>query len=409
MRASFIVAAILGVGACAFGAWRTHARKPVVTPLPENELTERPPRLILPPAIPSLPPPPRVPLPGHLLVQLLDEAGRTYPAYAETPMAILITGDRRRRLEDPGDAFWDLTLAPGEYLVDVYTDSLVGTSGPVTVHPGNTTAIHVQLGPGVPLSGRIECTPDDGEEFPSWQVELELTNEGDSPAFFRSSGDGPDFQFDGFLPGRKYDLVFSSEGRRPVKLSGITAPAQGLVARFASLPTLRGGIGVAKGDPCPAREVTVIDEEEGSTYLGYLDVWCRFQFTGLPESNRLRVEIPSHPSFKQNIAIPKVGDPPFVCLSGRCDEGRPEDKATLEVILDEPEVNFYALLHYTTKNRPASRYARGTGQAQFADLESGVGVEVYIPRGGCEPQRQTLQLAPGLNRAYVQCPRGEGE
>ena len=409
MRARFRFVAILCIGVGAFAAWQAHGRQPPEAPPPEPEVPFGPVRLAPRFESPPLARPTPVARTGHLTVRVVDEAGKPFPFGDDFPIVILNEGGHRRQLDDPAEEAWTLDLSPGTYAIDVYTGTLVGTTGSVTIQPGDERAIDIRLVDSAHIRGRIDCSDDNPEPCEDWKVELTLTNSGEREGKLFDEGDEATFDLNGFLPGRNYDLVFSRNGSRDVKLAGVLAPMDNLVVRFAPLPALRGAIGVVKGDPCPASEIIVTDAEGDQVHVASFDRWCRFQIMDLPETERLHVEVPGQPALNRIIEVPKNGNPSFLCLSGACADPRPENQATLEIILDNPEVEFVAMVRYATRNPMQPHYLEGTGQGRLTELESGIAVHVDIPIGACAPQHQTIQLVPGINRAYFPCPSGEND
>jgi len=409
MRARFVFVAILCIGAGAFAAWHAHGRQPPPAPAPEPEEPLGPIRLA--PRYESPPParPTHVASTGHLTVRVVDEAGQSFPFADDFPILILNEGDQRRQLDDPVEEAWTVELAPGAYTVDAYTGTLVGTTGPMALQPGEDRTIAIRLVDSAHFRGRVDCPPDRPELCEGWHVELTLTNQGERQPTLFDDGDEATFDLNGFLPGRNYDLVFSRAGSRPTKLMGITAPMDNLVVHFDSLPSLRGAIGVVKGDPCPANEIRVTDADGDQIGVDYFDQWCRFQIRNLPATERLHLEVPGLPELNRTFELPQTGEPPFLCLSGGCAEPRPEDLATLEIILDKPDAEFVAIVRYATRNPGYPRFQQSTGQAVVTDLESGVAVNVDIPFGHCATQHQTVQLGPGINRAFFPCPVEPGD
>jgi hypothetical protein len=320
----------------------------------------------------------------------------------------LVISDEESELDAAveADGSFVIELAPGTYRLHVELDEMEATMDAVTVGAGEDREVILQLTGAVSIKGTLrppnEETDDGGEEEANSLVEIRASGESTWSESEDATIEDNQFTVTGLDAGQRYDLRFSVDGFRPVELTGISAPSEGLVVNLVKPARLSGGFGIARGEKCPISYVTIAVEDEQAQVL-VMDTFCRFQSGDLPPAPRVRVQVSEDDwSFDVLVDIPPHGDPPFLCLRSLCREPAYDEVSTLEISLgDLPDKGFFASI---ACDRISRRVHAAAGEiARVTDFPSGSIATVAVFAHSCRSIVQTVELQPGVNRLSLAC------
>jgi hypothetical protein len=309
------------------------------------------------------------------------------------------------------DGSFAIELAPGTYRLHAERGESAATLDAVTVAAEEDKEVILQLTAGASIKGTLHPPDDekddegDNSKVEELTVHFEIRLSGESE-WSESEGTtikDNHFAVTGLDAGKRYDLFLTADGFRPVELTGIPAPSDGLFVNLVRLARLRGGFGIARGEKCPISEVTITANSDEQPQVVYMDHFCRFQMDRLPPANRVRVQVSEEDwQFDMLVDIPPYGDPPFLCLRSLCREPAPDELSALEIsLVDSPDQSFVATIVY---DHIGIRTQAGTGGiAQASEIPSGKTALVNVFARSCQPMERTLVLQAGVNRLTMTC------
>jgi len=238
---------------------------------------------------------------------------------------VAVDGKARVAAKTERDGSFALTLPAGTYRFEAHFEDMRAALDAVPVEPATHQAVLLQLAEGAAIRGTLQ--PPAGYDG-DLEVTIHVRPAGEN-AWLENPEidlDGTKFAVLGLTAGKAYDLSFTGDDFRPLTLSGISAPAKGLLVALEKPPVLRGGFGIALGEPCPIRTVIVSDESGPFEQSVFMDRFCRFVLDSLPAVDRVRVEVSEEDwNFDVVVDIPPHGDPPFLCLNSFCREPSSDD------------------------------------------------------------------------------------
>jgi hypothetical protein len=301
------------------------------------------------------------------------------------------------------DGSFVIQLPAGTYRLDAEFEDGTATLEAVTVAAQEDKEVVLQLAAGVSIRGSLRLPDDFDLDEITLSIEMRLTGEEDWSEAEDVEVDGTDFAITHLETGKHYDLSFTAEGFRPLKLFGILAPVEGLVVVLERPARLRGGFGIARGERCPFGQVIMSDEEYENVQPAPMDRYCRFQPDSLPAADRVRVTVDEADwHFDVLVDIPTHGDPPFLCLKGPCREPGPDELSSLEVTLaGSPSEAFFVSVLVDDLGFRSRSPAGAT--ATVPELPSGEEALVRVWSGTCQSTQQALILQPGPNRVTMPC------
>jgi hypothetical protein len=306
------------------------------------------------------------------------------------------------------DGSFTIELAPGTYRFHAQLQDMNATLDAVTVGAEEERELLLQLAPCATITGTLRPpSPRDGDDPGGNDLdarfEIRLSGPGEWSESEAATVQDNQFTVTGLDAGKRYDLRLSVDGFRPVELTGIAAPSDGLLVNLVRLARLRGGFGIARGERCPIHEVSITVDNNEESQVVFMDHFCRFDSSDLPSAQRARVQVSEEDwQFDVLVDIPPHGDPPFLCLRSQCREPTADELSTLEIsLVDSPDRFFAVYLAYDQTNIRTSA-ARGE-IAQISEIPSGISATVNAFSRSCRPVDQTLVLAPGGNRLTMFC------
>ncbi len=393
--------------------WR-HRHRPAPVPLAESEpeemVAEMPaPRLAYQP--PTRPRPVRKPA----TTGMATIRGRVLGAqdYGEDNELSLVVSDESRDLEVTveADGYFSVELPPGAYRFHAELGEMKATLDEVMVSAEEDKEVVLQLADEVTIKGTLRA-PDpgsagqrgDGAMNLDADFEIRLSGESEWSAIEDTTIEDNQFTVTGLEAGKSYDLRVTSSGFRPVELTRIVAPSRGLLVELVRLARLRGGFGIARGEPCPISYLTITADDQDAQVVS-MDHFCRFDSGDLPPVPRVRVQVAEAEwPFDLLVDIPRHGDPPFLCLHSSCREPTPDELSTLEVSLSgSPDHAFFVSVYYD-QDHIGTRVTTGE-TAHIAELPSGTNAMVSVRTRSCRTMSETLILEPGVNRLNLTCAR----
>ncbi len=309
---------------------------------------------------------------------------------AELQVAIVVRDGTNQWTAEvrPGGAY-SVTLAAGTYCFEVVSAAFTGQSCDIRVGPGEDEEMDLVLDTGPAIAGKVHVF--DGADVAA-TIEAVPVSQDDAvshPA--RASGT---FKVDGLVAGTHYQVRVSAPGYRTQVLPDVVAPAKNLDITLTRAPVLRGGFGVARGEPCPLDSVRLHEIDGDETTELAVDRFCRFESHPLGEETRVRlVAHGSEGDFDLWVDIPSVGDPSFVCLRGPCRSPEPDDFSSLEVEIPDSKGDHWAAIFVDGKRNGK----RGSRSMRFDDLPSREEAVLVVHTRECSTQRH-LTLQPGINR-----------
>ncbi|HEX7598676.1 MAG TPA: carboxypeptidase-like regulatory domain-containing protein, partial [Polyangia bacterium] len=247
---------------------------------------------------------------------------------------VAVEDDEEHEATVESDGSFVIQLPAGTYRLDAKFEDETATLEAVTIAAQEDKEVVLQLAASVSIKGALRLPDEfDGDEI-TLTINMRLTGEEEWSEAEDVEMDGTDFAITQLETGKHYDLSFTAEGFRPLKLLGVLAPVDGLVVVLEKPARLRGGFGIARGQRCPISQVIISDEESEMAQPAAMDRYCRFQPDSLPPVDRIRVTVDEADwHFDVLVDIPTHGDPPFLCLKGPCREPGPDELSSLEVTL----------------------------------------------------------------------------
>jgi hypothetical protein len=387
--------------------WR-HRHRPTPVPVVEPELEEIAADLPAPrlaherrPA----PPPVRKPAATGMATVHGRILGAPKPGEDEEQELTLIVSDEEENeieVTVEADGRFSVELAPGTYSLHAELEEMVATLDAVTVGAEEDKEVVLQLAGAAAIKGTLRPPNEEALEGSGARFEIRLSGEDEWAESESATVEDNKFTVSGLEAGKRYDLLVTVDGFRPVELTGIPAPSDGLFIDLVTPARLRGGFGIARGEECPVNNVTIVVDDE-QTQVVLMDHFCRFEADDLPPAQRLRVQVSEEDwSFDVLVDIPPHGDPPFLCLHSLCREPAPNELSTLEISLtDSPDRSFFASIVYD--HTGVSAHAAKGEAVRFSALPSGATITVSVHARSCQRMVQSLVLAPGVNRLSLTC------
>jgi hypothetical protein len=387
--------------------WR-HRHRPEPDPVVEPELEEIAADLPAPRRAHERPPAPR-PVHQPAATGMATVHGRILGAQEsgeDTEKEItLIVSDEEENETDvtvEADGSFSVELAPGTYSLHAELEDMMATLDAVTVGAEEDKEVVLQLTEAAAIKGTLRPPNEEGLEELSARFEIRPSGEDEWSESEGATVEGQQFTVTGLEAGKRYDVLVTVDGFRPVELTGIAVPSAGHVIDLVRPARLRGGFGIARGEKCPISEVTIVASDE-QTQVVMMDHFCRFEADTLPPAPRVRVQVSEGDwSFDMLVDIPPHSDPPFLCLHSQCREPAFDELSTLEISLtDSPDRTFWASIVHDHSG--VSAHAAKGEAVRFSELPSGATTTVSVYARSCQRMVQSLVLAPGVNRLSLTC------
>lgn len=299
------------------------------------------------------------------------------------------------------DGRFALHLPPGRYTLDAAVEEWVGTAPDVLAAAGSEREVDIRLGPGVAIRGTLH-----GPKNATVSVFVKPSS-GSAESESEGRAVGGSFEFEGLVPGRKYDLTFGGPEVRKVILQEVVAPASGLQVTLDALAVVRGAIGFPRGERCPIASVILKLPDGGDSDRSYEpDADCRFQLAVPEDVFKVTLVATGTGWFlEQTVDIPANGDPPPVCLNPPCRENPTEGLARLRVMLQGARAGSDMRAWAIATDGTHRRFCDGEqGWCEIGDLPVGEPLQVGgTDDDGCSVKPQTAVLVSGENLLRFSC------
>lgn len=224
------------------------------------------------------------------------------------------------------------------------------------------------------------------------------------------------FSVQGLMPGRRYDIQFSSDRIRTLRLTGIEAPATDLDITLEARAVIHVAVGFPRGETCPIETLTIHRRHNGADDPEDVDVAdrsdCRFQLHGPEGAGPVTIEAAgSGERFTATVDVPAHGDPEPICLNPPCRANPLEGQAQLRVVLDG--VDARSSIHATIVAIGDKSTAYGCVSSRFtcsiAALPAGLTYTLTASGRDCHGGPVTVTTIEGENQVSVPCRRDPPE
>ena len=299
------------------------------------------------------------------------------------------------------DGTFEINLPAGNYAMMASSGKKVALAEVAGLAENEDREVVLVLAEGVSIEGRIEGCEGmcEGVSVRAQVLGPQLM------AATSESGDHGEFEVDGLVPGRTYDLTFAAEGMRRLVLRAIPAPKRGLVVTLEPAAKLSGGFGLEPGKKCPMESVSVDTLGDAPELVERFDRACQFHIEDLPDAESVHVQATGKGwHFELDVALPAHGNPPFLCLHPTCRDPEPEPEAALEVTIVGGEGRDFYLSATTAdgEDRVRTGCHGSSGPCVFEKLRPGR-AEVEVHSSRCEERTFTLELHAGRNYLTSPC------
>jgi len=347
--------------------------------------------------------------PGHLRGRVL------YPAGVEPSDDLEVVAEdlSRRvtaRITEQGQ--FDIHLPSGRYTLVASEGALVGVVPDVLVRPGAPRDVDIRLAPGATIRGKVRL-PDDVES----EVRIVAVPSGRDEQSGAPEVEDGRFAIEGLIAGRQYDITFRGSGLRALKLTGISAPADGLQVELQEPAQVRGAIGFSPDGDCPISSValqvggkTLVDEDEDEVSAD-VDDDCSFELT-VPDQVPLVTVVATGDGWhlEEQVAIPPSGDPAPLCLNPPCRANPKEGRARLRLMLEGTgaDEGFGATVTETGSSSPRHHYyscASSGDKCAIRDLKPGATYVISASGPDCRAFQREVTLTAGDNHVRISCNR----
>jgi len=299
------------------------------------------------------------------------------------------------------DGRFELNLPAGSYTLIATLDDLVATADIAGLYEDEDREVTLVLGQGAEIQGTVH-----GPDGTSQSVEIRFQRAGHAQAIIETESEkNGQFSAQGLIPGRGYDLTVTSPSMRRLLLRNVIAPKRGLALTLEPMPILRGGFGVAAGQECPMQSAHIVTASEGEgPESAPFNRACQFELDDLPDVPSVHVTAEGKGwYFEAEVAVPKHGDPPFLCLHEPCRAAGPEPTATLAVTLQGARTGgWYISANSSGKFRGATCKSSEI-PCTLDDLASGNHVRVRANASGSRCEERAIDLGPGMNTLVLAC------
>lgn len=334
------------------------------------------------------------------------------------------------------DGRFSFHLPPGSYTLRASTGPWVAIRTDVVARGGVDREVDLELTVGATISGHLRRRADGDVDLVATSVGSGSTDAGGGEA----EVDDDTFTVRGLVPGKRYDLTFTGESARTVRLRGVMAPAEGLEVAIERRATIRGAIGFALEDGCAIDEVRLVaaSADRGTSFPGpgsrdrlalgrtsdsdpdadgdgsmetdhpaVPDGACTFELA-VPDAITIATVVATGGGWhlEESVAIPTSGDPPALCLNPPC--ANPEDvTADVVVDLDGPDgvAGLVASLSSAELGSEEVCLPESNGQCVFKRRRIGSILDVRAQGQWCVSDDRRITVKRGTNVIELSCSR----
>jgi hypothetical protein len=378
-------------------------RRPHERPAPvEREAVE-----IAPPAPPT-PSPERRASSGiaHLRGWVVPPAGRRGGDELDDDLKVTADDGRRtfdaRTTKGGGFAFH---MPPGRYTLTAWADNLVGELRDVFVTSDAEREVEIPLVGAAKIAGVLHV-PDDAD------VTVIARPAGSDRRGHDGDATEEAFEIEGLIPGRRYDVEFSGDDIRTLKLTGVRAPSEALDVKLEARAVVHVAVGFPAGERCPIDTVTARlgggDDEEATETSGD-PLTCQFEVTAPVDAGEITVVAEGGGwLLETSVMIPEHGDPEPLCLNPPCRANPLEGLARLRLALDGVDHDSSISAYIVPVKDPDGSSHGCDGSAGRCDIERLRPGDTFSVRAGgddCRAEPVIVTIVAGDNHVRLPCRR----